>query len=341
MFASFAFSDSSHGWAVSMDEPGVFATSDGGRSWHLSDGRILGIPTRGVGSLPSSLGRLPLPGQVLSVGGMVFVPYFATAPGWVASPPPSYLRSGILVSSDGGATWRQCLALAPGEDSVLHLVASDATHLWALCGSGNPNQPDSTYLLRSTDGGNSWTRLSVHSVGFPGVDGGCPFLVFTDSLHGWKMFEPYSNGVGLALRTTADGGQTWRLSNREWGGAGLGFFALDARHAWFADGGDPGEDSGALYATSDDGRTWQRDRVFDHIPLGGVFFADPKHGWVITENLKTNAIYRTQDGGLHWSKELTSTDPRWSTQDWSFSRAGDTLFAGNGMLLLSTSIPAA
>ena len=338
-FSSFAFSDGTHGWAVSLDSPGVLSTENGGQSWQLCNGRILGVPTRGIGSLPSKMADLPLPAQVLSTGGKVFVAYYAQAVGTVMNPPPNYLRSGILVSSDGGAIWHQCLSLAPSKDSVLYLTASDPAHLWALCASGNPDQAAPTYLLRSTDGGSTWSRVSVRSIGWAGAGLASPSLVFVDPSHGWSMFVPYSNGVALTLRTTRDGGEKWTVVHTPYDYDEDSLFALDARHAWFATGDEPWHKLGALYSTADGGKTWHRDHTFDHISLSGVFFTDSRQGWVVTSGQKVNAIYATSDGGRHWREELTSSNGDWSPQAWTFQRAAGTLFASNGYLMFSRLLP--
>jgi photosystem II stability/assembly factor-like uncharacterized protein len=67
-----------------------------------------------------------------------------------------------------------------------------------------------------------------------------------------------------------------------------------------------------------------------------VFFADPRHGWVVfARGQRGGDIMATSDGGGTWRKELSASGPWWATPGWSFDLAGDTLFvassAGGGL----------
>jgi photosystem II stability/assembly factor-like uncharacterized protein len=335
---SIAFSDGSHGWAVSVDEPGVQATSDGGRTWRPCRGAIAGA-SRSLGSLPPTVDRLPLPDQVICTGRNIFVSYCGQSPGTFAAPPAD-VRSGIIVSADGGATWSRCLSLAPTTDSVLVLAAGDAMHLWALCGAGKPDQVGATYLLRSSDGGRTWVRLATKDVFVGGFGLMNKPIVFTDAVHGWSLYGRYSTGSVVEVRTTSDAGQTWTGTAQPEAEFVWGIATLDARHAWVAGSSLSEQSGGALDVTADGGTTWHQDATFSHIPLSSVFFSDVNHGWVIASrnDAPGGAIYATADGGRSWTKELSSSDSD-CRSPWVFCRAGDKLVATNGFLLLSRSLP--
>ena len=325
MLSSFAFSTGSHGWAVAQDE-GLQATTDGGRDWRPCTGRIVGVPTSGSDTLPTSVDRLPSPAQVLGVGSSLFLTYYASSAGGGAQPSAA-TSSGILVSADQGVTWRRLRSLAPSRDSVLYLAASDARHLWALCAPGPPGSPGPTYLLRSANAGASWSRLPDAGIGMPGRVGfGSPFT-FVDARHGWSWFVPFS-GVAMAeVRTTVDGGLSWRKATQP-KGSGLGAFALDALHAWTPAKPAPG--SGALYATGDGGKSWRSEPQFAHLPPSAVYFADVRHGWVVfADSSSGGGIMATSDGGRRWGKELSASGPVWGSPGWTFERAGNTLFLGS------------
>jgi photosystem II stability/assembly factor-like uncharacterized protein len=348
-FSSFSFSDAAHGWAVDSLSAGLLATDDGGGSWYSSHGRIVGAPSQGVGALPATIDRLPLPDLVLCLGQRIFLTHLAQAPTGSVDSPPATASGGVLVSDDRGATWRSCLSLAPGKDSVLGLVASDGNHLWALCGAGKPDPSVKIYLLRSSDGGRSWQRLPKNNLAIAGIDTPSP-LTFVDARHGWSSLDRYSNGAETSYRTTIDGGRSWsRISTPP--NAGSVLFALDAQRAWAGSGWmseqlAPGGVI-SLYSTVDGGRSWQADHAFDRLPVMAVYFVDARHGWVFVGAPplngaipKESGIYATSDGGRHWARELSSNDPNWGGQelDWTFCRAGNTLFAGNRSLCFSRSL---
>ncbi len=310
------------------------ATSDGSKDWQPCTGRVLSSAS----PLPATIDQLPLPVQVVCAGQAVFVAYDDSDPfgsGGSGDSQPASARSGVLESTDGGASWRNYLTLPAQADTIRYLAASDATHLWALCGSNPPGNPplptrEATYVLKTSDGGLHWTRLKV-AIGSPGLPGMLgPPLLFTDDEHGWSTWDQTSAPL---LRVTSDGGSSWAEPSQVYD-ASMGFFALDRLHAWDATGTSrqPGWTSG-LYETSDGGRSWVPVPAFDHIALAAVYFANLDDGWVVAAGsgkAGTKGIYATADGGRHWRRELTpsASDQAWKLMGWQFCRAGDALFVG-------------
>ena len=275
--SSLSFSSASTGWAI-MEHAGLMESTDGGNDWRQCMGTIVGAPTSGVGALPTHVYGLQSPAQVLAEGGSVFLTYYARPLEAGGSPSTATTTSGVLVSTDQGATWRRCLTLAPSRDSVLYLAASDARHLWALCASGQPGQPDHSnpYLLRSTNAGASWSRLPGVHLGVAGLPGSTTPFSFVDARRGWSWFVPYSGAAAAEVRTSTDGGKTWQEVAQPQG-FGLGVFALDGLHAWTV-GSALASNTGALYATTNGGKSWHEHLFFAHEPLAAVYFRDPRHG---------------------------------------------------------------
>jgi photosystem II stability/assembly factor-like uncharacterized protein len=337
---SFAFSDNAHGWAVawgSADRPQLFASEDRGRGWTLCKAPIVGAPESGADSLPPSIDRLALPGQVVCEGKSLFLSYFARQYG-VLHGAKIRSSSGILVSVDAGRSWRRILSLSTRGDSVLRLLASDATHIWALCGSGIPFDRPPAYLLRSDDAGAHWKRLPPGTFADGGVGLVSPSVMFVDRSHGWSVLRRLDRfGSEIFISTTADGGQTWVPVSQP---ANVPpppvFYALDASHAWIAGGFDPHTKS-ALCATADGGKTWRR-KYFGDLTVTGVIFTDSSHGWLVGSNASRSVIFSTLDGGRRWTKEYSLSDQK---EGWVFSTAGSTLFVSNGFVLLSRSLPPA
>jgi photosystem II stability/assembly factor-like uncharacterized protein len=326
--SSFSFSSPSTGWAI-MQDAGLMATTDGGRDWRQCSGTIVGVPISGIGALPKQVSGVQSAAQVLAEGSSVFFTYYARSLETGGSSSTATTTSGILVSTDKGATWHSCLSLAPSRDSVLYLAASDARHLWALCAPGRPDRPGPTYLLRSTNAGASWSRLPGAHLGMAGLPGFAIPFVFVDARHGWSWFVPYSGAAAAEVRTTSDGGQSWQEVTQP-RGFGLGVCALDGLHAWTV-GSALASNTGALYATTDGGKGWHEHLFFAHEPLAAVYFSDTRHGWVVFADSHTHGggVMATSDGGTSWKKELVVSGPNWQSQGWTFERAGDKLFVAS------------
>lgn len=156
-----------------------------------------------------------------------------------------------------------------------------------------------------------------------------------------KMIDPSNGWAAGALRTT-DGGAHWRdvsppsLPNRLSGGPE---FYLDLNHAWQ---GQTFADHVVIFRTADGGQTWQQgvavpvNATNPNIQLSfGLDFIDDHHGWLKTERClpigfacnpdpAAQGLYRTVDGGLHWT--LQSNGP---------GAAASGCFFGGGMTFVS------
>jgi len=342
---SFAFTSATRGWGLTFGSPGVMATSNGGRSWQSCTGTIVGAPRQGAGALPSTIDQLKQPLQVICADADVFVAYDDRPPlgGGLASQPATS-RSGVLVSGDGGASWRPCLTLAASQDVVLYLSAASTSDLWALCRSdaSGTTMPRSgpTFLLRTSDGGRHWARLRANDLGVAGLPGNLAEpLVFVSATQGWST---WNDAPAPLLRVTDNGGQTWSTPAQvEY--VPVGFDALDANHAWTATGmPHRGAQVSGLYSTDNGARTWASDPAFAGVSLAAVYFANSSHGWVVAAgggDAKTQGIYATTDGGAHWARELVPSSASWPSEGWQFCRAGDSLFVGSQTVAFSRPLP--
>jgi photosystem II stability/assembly factor-like uncharacterized protein len=178
----------------------------------------------------------------------------------------------------------------------------------------DPNQSRSlpgSWLLRSTDGGRRWTRLSVAGRAVAAVD-------FRDSRVGYAaVSDPRRTRCTGELFHTTDGGTTWRglpASCRGGGAAYLSVDFLDGRTG-FAGGGATGRDydssdpSQVTLATVDAGRSWREQvSAYNGLRIVGLAFADPTHGWAATQDAcKLGStkpcgrdVLTTRDGGRSW-----------------------------------------
>jgi photosystem II stability/assembly factor-like uncharacterized protein len=146
-----------------------------------------------------------------------------------------------------------------------------------------------------------------------------------------KMIDR-NNGWAMGARRTTDAGAHWKdvsppaLPNR------LGDapeFYLDSNHAWQ---GQTFADRVVIFGTADGGRTWQQGapvpvKAADPPAMSSqLYFVDDQHGWLqtgssiaalvppsppnfgdLSPDPAAQGLYRTVDGGLHWT--LQSTGP--------------------------------
>lgn len=137
----------------------------------------------------------------------------------------------------------------------------------------------SGHLRRTTDGGAHWTDVSPPSA----FAGGASTSFFLDASHAWTVDASWTPGLRFVAHRTTDGGGTWQQSSQI-----------------------------TVEVVSPSGLAENA-----HLSLD---FLDSEHGWLfIAAILKPqppasepvfDALYRTGDGGLHWTLV--------STNSWSF-----------------------
>lgn len=177
-------------------------------------------------------------------------------------------------------------------------------------------------VLRTTDGGNTWSRMTT-AAQFSSPDGFNNLVhMFPDGQHGIAFGDPNPNtGAGSAYEVvlTSDGGATWTrntaaglVSLAASGEYGLtrSFFGL-GNTIWIGAGqqapagGGPGGNS-RMFRSTDFGVTWQTATVPFAGPPVDIAFRDAQNG--ICMNTETNGtnvtkvnLAKTTDGGLTWT----------------------------------------
>lgn len=146
----------------------LFATSDGGATW-----------------------RLLLRSTVNEMGGGMY--FFSATTGIVEQ------NASILVTQDGGFTWRPRSFSVPGVSSDQPATALPPTMFDAKNGVLPIQTATGVYLSTTTDGGLTWSAAQRVNdcVSCTGAQ-----MVFLDQQH----WVDYSQGVNF----TADAGQTWK-----------------------------------------------------------------------------------------------------------------------------------
>ncbi|HEY0280933.1 MAG TPA: hypothetical protein VGC32_21930 [Solirubrobacterales bacterium] len=190
-------------------------------------------------------------------------------------------------------------AIAAAEDEYRQEFREDAmvsgTSGWARTYAG---------LYWTDDGGASWRNISppsAHPARLQAVD-------FADPEHGWAVEEggeePHPRP---ALFATSDGGRTWartsiRLPSRYAQVGDASFSAVGAHlvYALVRESRNTAFSIGYLYVSHDGGMHWHE--LPQRPPHAGeLVFTSARDGWIAEEGPEP-AVYRTGDGGRHWTE---------------------------------------
>ena len=188
----------------------------------------------------------------------------------------------IVLSDDGGETWRQARAVATR--SLLTAVTFvDAQRGFAV-GHGGA-------ILRTGDGGETWVRAAVLE-----ADATLLAVWFEDARHGIAL-----GAFGLALETR-DGGDHWkelRVGEGDDRDRHLnGIIALADGTLFIA------AEAGTLFRSTDHGRTWAKEAVpYSGSLWGGLAL---RGGGALVFGMRGHVLLRARDGG--WTDVPTGTD---------------------------------
>lgn len=286
--AAFGFFDAATGYAVVQQA--LWFTFDAGRTWTVAP------PLRSVGYTLCSQ-----PAPAVAANAPLTAPrMFGTSVGWDA---------GARRTSDAGAHWSSVsppfvkLAAAGYGESFL-----DGDDAWAVESVGSSIAcADHVFVYRTTDGGQSWSRVA--SVNVPVSDAArdwTPAVQFVDRQHGW-LFA--STG---ALYRSDDGGVHWTSVSTAVGvnntgcAAGPGVYFSSASTGWmplqcpFDGNNNPGPYR--VVVTRDGGLTWSVQTITSAITTYSSVlptFTDSQHGVIWDPGTMLLAV--TSDGGRSWA----------------------------------------
>jgi photosystem II stability/assembly factor-like uncharacterized protein len=224
--------------------------------------------------------------------------------GWVGT----ITRRRRLWRTQDGKTWTDMSPGLPAVPVAVCGICSPSKNV--VYGSGTQFPDQEAGILKTTDGGATWTSISMEAHANLLIDN-----YFTDDLHGWVVGGKGGTDYPMlkpVVLFTADGGRTWenRLQNSgidfpsgEWGwkiqflSPLIGFVSLESSNG------------AAILKTADGGLTWKRIEVNDpqkQSDLEGVGFINEQVGWVggwghnFNPGPGDGISSGTTDGGATW-----------------------------------------
>jgi photosystem II stability/assembly factor-like uncharacterized protein len=212
-------------------------------------------------------------------------------------------RNALYRTHDGGRSWAPVPLPGPVEGicaiDVLHTRAIYQGHLTnktIIHAAGRVGGP--ARLLRSTDGGQTWTYIDLSSQAGMILD-----VKFLDANTGFVFAGSNSDPAqsSALILKTHDGGKSWRAvyrSSRKLENIWKGAFP-DARTGYATvQSYDPAREEQVVVKTTDGGDTWREMPLVRNAKAlqFGVGFANVKTGWVGT----AVGGFETRDGGKNW-----------------------------------------
>ncbi len=188
-------------------------------------------------------------------------------------------RGHILLSTDGGDSWRQ--AEVPTRRTLTAVFFHDRSLGWVV--------GHDAAILRTTDGGNSWELVNWA----PEEESPLFDVWFSDADHGFAV-----GAYGSFYRTT-DGGSSWLLEPiSEWD-FHLHHIARAADGRLYI-----AAEAGMIYRSDDDGDSW----IELPSPYEGSFFGSlPLNGDTVLVFGLQGHLYRSEDAGETWAAIETDT----------------------------------
>ena len=287
VYETFAFANERKGWQITPFG-GITYTTDGGETWNPQ--------TSGVSE--NIMDICIIDSNEVWMGGV----------------------SGLIHTTNAGANWTINTPSRTAVGAVLIFISDchflDTQVGWAI-------SPIYECVIRTTDGGNSWTKKTVTGEKVFGLDTSNAFVAgdrllqtidaansftneqepvteadlysvsFSDNLNG------YTVGIGGTVLQTVDGGSNWTTQNTGTISDFNEVFMLNTSNAWVV-----GNMPDSILYTSNGGANWQVQHTGSGEYLMDIHFIDAQNGWAIGTN---GTILNTLDGGQNWTQQTSNT----------------------------------
>jgi photosystem II stability/assembly factor-like uncharacterized protein len=244
------------------------------------------------------------------------------------------VNGGVWKSDDYGRTWTPIFDQEPTQSiGAIAVAPSDPNIIYVATGEGlqRPDLSVGDGIYKSTDGGNTWTHLSLRDgqqIPALAIDPRDPNRLFAAVLG-----HPYGPNPERGIFRSTDGGETWRkvlYADENTGGSDVEMDPTnpdvlyaglwEARQGPWEFGNTYGGTSGGLYKSSDGGNNWQK--LTKGLPDGviqvnvAIAPSDPRRLYATVasslmggyQSGRGLGIYRSDDAGETWTK--ATDDPR-------------------------------
>ncbi|MGE5682607.1 MAG: YCF48-related protein [Bacillota bacterium] len=252
------FSDEQNGWVLT--NAGVLKTADGGKNWTS----VLSL----TGATMYDMSFWGANHGVVTGKSVADVYYTTDGTTWKKAT-PAVLTAGSYTRSD----LRGVFAF---DDNSIYAAG------WGSLATGQP-----TVIVKSTDGGATWTQL----VGSEKYWDYIYDVTFKDKNNGVAIGG--SSRASLAIRTT-DGGTTWSQLNIPCGGAVRGIFSI-ANTIWTC------TEDGNIVRSKDFGTTWE---LMPGIPKTSIYNVKSPANNIIYASGDDGAFLKSVDGGKTWNTKF-------------------------------------
>lgn len=237
-------------------------------------------------------------------------------------------RGAFFETEDGGKSWKQQPKFT--SDNLLDVYFADEKTGWLLCekASFDASEQTPSYLLKTTDGGETWQRLDF--VGekrrfsrFVTKNRNKELLVVGESGALYSVVENELKKINLPTFYRITAGFALSKSLILVGGNGLVLFTDELTAEWrkaefnntpvglfnsvyFIDDqrGWAVGNQGKIYSTLTSGKSWWRQQSGTNTNLNDVFFISANEGFVVGDD---GLILQTKTAGISWTQVKSPT----------------------------------
>ena len=223
---------------------------------------------------------------------------------------------GLLVSEDGGASFRRCMKGIPKDfDNSCFTVTfseDDGARVWAGFGQWGSNRG---VIAESRDGGITWMPLNKAGSGMPDARPRCliSHSPLKDNAAGKRRLLYVAEGKGVF--ESSDDGATWAACNMGLPAERVSCLARDADrdHVFYAGVSSKGSEPGAVFRSDNRCESWRQVSAQD-MRLAEVRQLAAKNGRVyvtargamVGKNYFAGGVFRSDDGGAEWRQVYTN-----------------------------------